>query len=185
MNKQYFEALAGFNHWADQKVIGWLDQINDEQWTQVVTSSFSSIEKTAIHLASAEKIWIDFWTNAPDPVYLSAEFKGTKNDLIAIWKKASAGLKYFMENHLQEDYQQPVSFIYPNGTVAQMEYWQTFAHIVNHSTYHRGQLVTMLRQVGFADFSSIDLITYYIYSSKNIFVSSETKEVITSMDLKG
>ena len=45
---------------------------------------------------------------------------------------------------------QAVSFVYPNGKTGQMLYYQTFAHIVNHSTYHRGQLVTLLRQAGFA-----------------------------------
>ncbi|WP_223233283.1 DinB family protein [Chitinophaga sp. CF418] len=32
---------------------------------------------------------------------------------------------------------------------------------MNHSTYHRGQLVNMLRQVGFTQLSSTDLATYY------------------------
>lgn len=87
MNKKYFTALAVYNNWTDNVAIDWLNQINDEQWNQVIIGSFNSIKKTAIHIASAEKIWIDFW--------------------------------------------------------------QTFSHIINHSTYHRGQLVTLLRQAGF------------------------------------
>src|SRR5690349_13854424 len=104
MNKKYFVELAGYNAWADNIAMEWLKQINDEQWNQVITSSFSSIRQTAIHIASAEKIWIDFWENVPDPIYLSVEFNGTKNDLIAIWQKASAGLKKFIENYPEENY---------------------------------------------------------------------------------
>ena len=97
----------------------------------------------------------------PDPVYLSAEFKGTKNDLTEIWKKASTGLKDFVDEYPEENYLQEVTFIYPRGGGGEMEFWQTFSHIINHSTYHRGQLVTLLRQVGFTELYSIDLATYY------------------------
>src|SRR5688572_15609600 len=110
MNKKYFSTLAGYNSWANNKAIEWLYQVNDDQWNQVITSSFSSVKQTAIHIASAEKIWIDFWRNVPDPVYLSVEFKGTKNDLIEIWKTASVGLKDFVENYPEEKYLQPITF---------------------------------------------------------------------------
>jgi uncharacterized damage-inducible protein DinB len=162
MNKKYFEDLAGFNNWADKKAIDYLKQIDDEQWNLVNISSFSSIRQTAIHIASAEKIWGDFWTRAKKPVYLSAVFNGTREELISIWETASAGLKQFIENHSEENLAQPVAFIYPDGRTGTMPYWQTFAHIVNHSTYHRGQLVTLLRQAGCKEFSNMDLATYYL-----------------------
>ena len=146
----------------------WLSQITDEQWEQVNVSSFSSIRQSAVHIASAEKIWIDFWTSAADPDYLSANFTGTKNELLNIWKLASNGLESYIINHPEEDLGKSVSFIYPNGNVGQMPYYQTFAHIVNHSTYHRGQLVTLLRQAGYNQFSSIDLATYYITKANQL-----------------
>jgi uncharacterized damage-inducible protein DinB len=161
MDKKYFIELADYNIWADNIAIEWLNQVDDEQWNQAIISSFSSIKQTAIHIASAEKIWIDFWKNVPEPVYLSAEFKGTKNDLIKIWKKASAGLKNYNENYPEENYLHQVAFKKPNGEEGRMEFSRTFPHIINHSTFHRGQLVTMLRQAGFTKLSSTDLFTYY------------------------
>jgi uncharacterized damage-inducible protein DinB len=162
MLKQYFTDLAAYNSWADQKAIDWLSQITDEQWEQVNTSSFSSVRQTAVHIASAEKIWIDFWNKVADPVYLSANFTGTKNELLSIWKAASEGLETYIKSHPEEGFMRSVSFIYPNGNTGQMPYYQTFAHIINHSTYHRGQLVTLLRQAGHHQFSSVDLATFYI-----------------------
>src|SRR5215217_965279 len=159
MLKAYFTDLSAYNSWANHKAIDWLSRIDDEQWERANISSFSSVKKTAIHLASAEKIWIDFWTKAAKPVYLSAEFAGTKNELLDIWSAASKGLENFIRVHPEEDYLRAVSFVYPNGKTGQMPYYQTFAHIVNHSTYHRGQLVTLLRQAGFEQFTSIDLAT--------------------------
>lgn len=166
MLKQYFTDLAAYNSWADQKAMDWLSQITEAQWEQLNRSSFSSIRQTAVHIASAEKIWIDFWTGAPDPVYLSVHFTGTKKELIDIWKAASIGLERYIKSHREEDLMQLVSFIYPNGNIGQIPYYQTFAHIVNHSSYHRGQLVTLLRQAGYSQFSSIDLATFFILNTK-------------------
>lgn len=162
MTKKYFTELANYNNWTDSIIIECLKQINDKQWEQTIESSFNSIRKTAIHIVSAKKIWLDFWAKAPNPVYLSSEFKGTKSELIEIWQKASTDLTNFIENFPEEDYLKPVDFIYPNGRQGQMIFWQTFPHFVNHATYHRGQLVTLLRQTGFTNFSNTDLATYFI-----------------------
>jgi uncharacterized damage-inducible protein DinB len=166
MNKQYFTALAAYNSWANDKAMSWLSQISEQQWEQTFTSSFGSIKHTAVHIASAEKIWIDFWTKAISPVYLSSYFEGSKNELINIWQTASAGMQDFIASCPEESYADPVVFVYPLGGSGQMCYWQTFAHIMNHSTYHRGQLVTLLRQAGLTEFSSIDLATYYLTHDK-------------------
>lgn len=156
------ETLARYNIWANAKAIGWLQQIDDAQWERGIPSSFSSVRQTAIHIASAEKIWVDFWTSKPDPVFLSTTFTGSKDDLIDIWKKASAGMSDFIQECPPDHYWHPIVFHYPRGGEAQMQFAHTVTHIINHSTYHRGQLVTLLRQVGFTGFSSIDLATYYL-----------------------
>lgn len=162
MNKDYLQQIANYNYWADSKMMEWLQLINDRQWDQVIASSFSSISKTAIHIVSAEKYWVDHWTQIPDPKFLSMEFKGTKDELIEVWKRSSADLSNCVERYPVVDYSQPVSFKYPkSGNTGQMAFWQTVVHAINHSTYHRGQMVTLLRQAGFANMSSLDMATYF------------------------
>jgi len=161
LNSHFIE-LAEFNNWADNRVINWLSQITDEQWNQAAVSGFGSIRDTALHILSAKKIWLDFWTNAPNPVYLSADFTGTRQELLAIWQRASTELKCFIENYPIENYQNEISVIKPNGEQITMEFRKTFPHMINHSTYHRGQLVTLLRQAGFVHLSNTDLFTYYL-----------------------
>ena len=167
MNKQYIIELADFNFWANNIVIEWLNQINNEQWEQPIISSFGSIKQTATHIVSAQKIWNDYWKDVPDPVFLSAEFKGTKNELIEIWKKTSADFRNFIEQYPEENYAQEIRFKWLRGGEGRMEFWQTFSHMINHSTYHRGQLVTLLRQAGFTQPTSTDLATYYRMHQNN------------------
>lgn len=162
MNRDYLQEIANYNCWADSKIIEWLHLVNDQQWDQVITSSFSSVSKTAIHIISGEKYWVDHWRHAPDPTFLSMEFKGTKNELIEIWISILANFTTCIESYPVENYLQAVSFKYPkDGRIGQMPFWQTVVHAINHSTYHRGQLVTLLRQTGFSNFSSLDMATYF------------------------
>ncbi|AZI26387.1 damage-inducible protein DinB [Pedobacter sp. G11] len=161
MNKKYFREMTDYLRWADSKAIGWITEINDQQWNQQISSSFNSIRKTALHIVSAEKIWLDFWTGVPSPVYLSAGFEGSKEDLIDIWRMTSANLQEFIEKYPEKNYQDLVSISKPNGEIAQMSFWRTFPHMVNHSSYHRGQMVTLLRQTGFTLLSNTDLFTFY------------------------
>ena len=162
MNRNYLIQIADFNNWADNKVMEWLQQINDDQWMQVIVSSFSSLRQTAIHIVSAEKYWVDHWEQTPEPTFLSAQFNGTKEELIKIWNKSSADLKTVVNGFPEENYSQTISFKYPgNGRIGQMSFWQTVVHVINHSTYHRGQLVTLLRQTGFVNLSSLDMANYF------------------------
>jgi uncharacterized damage-inducible protein DinB len=162
MKRDYLQQIANYNYWADSKIIEWLHQINEGQWDQVIDSSFSSIAQTAIHIVSAEKYWVDHWTHKPEPKFLSMEFKGAKNELIGIWTRSSADFSTCVENYPEANYLQAVRFKYPKGGgTGQMEFWQTVVHAINHSTYHRGQLVTLLRQAGFIKLSSLDMATYF------------------------
>src|ERR1700689_3822285 len=46
------------------------------------------------------------------------------------------------------------------GTAQAQPLWQMLQHVANHSTYHRGQVTTLLRQLG-AKATSTDLIAFY------------------------
>jgi uncharacterized damage-inducible protein DinB len=159
--KSYFIELAAFNVWANAQAIEWLNKIDNNQWAQNIISSFNSIEATCIHIAGAEKIWLERWQMVENPVFLPETFKGSKADVIAIWQKSSTDILQFIENLSEEDFQKKFSFKRLNGDLFYMEYAKTFTHIINHSSYHRGQLVTLLRQAGFTAVTSTDVLTYY------------------------
>lgn len=160
MKKSYFIELAQYNIWANDIVVEWLQQISEQQWNADITSSFNSIALTCIHIAGAEKVWYERWINKSSPVFLFNEFNGSKNELIAIWKQASQNIHEFIQTIEDEKLNNLFTFKRLNGEYNEMLYWQSFAHVINHSTYHRGQLVTMFRQVGFANVSSTDYLTY-------------------------
>ncbi len=161
MTKQYFKELAEYNLWANTIVCGWLGQITDEQWNQEIISSFNSIQQTVLHVISAEKAWLERFKKNPNIVWLQSEFKGTKEEHIDLWKKTSTELKSFIDTFDETDLNTNLDFKRLNGEAFSMPYYLLFAHVVNHATYHRGQLVTMLRQAGFTKVGSTDLLGIY------------------------
>lgn len=163
MTKNYFIQLANYNIWANDIVCAWLEKISDEQWTQHVVSSFNSIQETTLHIASAENIWRQrlIKEKQEDHIWLQSSFKGTKAEHIALLKKTSAGLKEFMEGFDESNMKANLDFKRLNGEPYSMPYYELLAHVFNHSTYHRGQLVTMLRQVGFTNVESTDILGYF------------------------
>jgi len=161
MTKDYFKEAAEYNLWANTIVCGWLEQINDEQWTKEIISSFNSIQETVLHIISAEKAWLERFKKNPNIVWLQNDFKGSKEDHIKLWKETSTELKAFIDAFDEKEFDTNLDFKRLNGDAYSMPHYQLFAHVVNHATYHRGQLVTMLRQAGFSGVGSTDLLGVY------------------------
>ena len=160
MTKQYFKELAEYNLWANAIVLNWLEQITDEQWDREIISSFNSIQETVLHIISAEYAWLQRFRKEPFD-WLQSTYKGTKEEHIKLWKQTSEGFKTFVDAFDENNLNTNLDFKRLNGDAYSMPYYQLFAHVVNHATYHRGQLVTMLRQAGFTKVSATDLLGVY------------------------
>lgn len=161
MTKSYFIQLAEYNIWANDIVCSWLHKISNEQFTQHITSSFNSLQETVLHIAGAENIWLERMRRDENQVWLPSIFKGTKDEHIALLKKTSGGLKNFVASFDENNLQKNLDFKRLNGDAYSMPYYELLAHVFNHSTYHRGQLVTMLRQVGFTDVEATDMLGFF------------------------
>lgn len=161
MSKSYFIELADYNIWANCTVHSWLDKISEEQWNQPVVSSFNSIAETVLHVAGAETAWLERCSGVVSPTWLPAVFKGTKQETQEVWKKASQNLKTLLVNFEEKKLFDILKYKRFNGEEMEQPYYQLFAHAFNHSSYHRGQMVTMLRQVGFTGVGSTDMIVFF------------------------
>jgi uncharacterized damage-inducible protein DinB len=161
MNISYFKDLMAYNIWANDKVVTWLKSLTEEQWSQPLVSSFPSIRDTALHILGAEYIWLQRLCDVNETVWIPAVFTGNNVELVDAWEKASHDLAFFLETFKIENLWDTVSFKRINGEEKELKNFEIFSHVVNHSSYHRGQLVTMLRQVGFTNVSSLDLMNFY------------------------
>lgn len=153
--------MSNYNLWANKKVALWCGTIDDDQWTQKLISSYLTIKDTVLHLCGAERIWNDRLIGVQKMVWLPDSFEGDRKSAIQLLLSGSKALVKTAEQQASQDWQNPIAFNNLDGSSNQMIACNIFMHVLNHSTYHRGQIVTMLRQVGFTDVSSTD-INYYL-----------------------
>lgn len=157
---EHYNTLAAYNLWANEITINWLKQITNTQFEQNVESSFPTIKGTVLHIAAAESIWLDRLQQKENPVWIAKDYTGTKEDLQQLWLETSINLKAFIAAQTETFWEKSISFKRINGEASAMRHNDICTHIFNHSIYHRGQLVTMLRQVGYTNITSTDFITY-------------------------
>jgi uncharacterized damage-inducible protein DinB len=160
MNKTYLLELADYNIWANDKLTNWLTQINSEQFEQPLVGSFKNIYETTLHIVAAEQIWHERLQNNVSE-WLGLTFEGDKDLMLEIWKRTANDLKQYIVDSSEEELMEKFAFTNREGTAFFMERYKALAHVFNHSTFHRGQLVTLLRQVGFTGVGTTDLINYY------------------------
>lgn len=153
-------ALYDFNSWANQRTREACASLSNEQLTRDLASSFRSVRDTLVHLYSGEWVWLERWRgNSPIAFPSAADFP----DLAAIelrWAEIDRGLHEFVAGLKADDLTRTLKYRLMSGKEMESPYWQMLQHLANHGTYHRGQIATMLRQLG-AKPNSTDLIAFY------------------------
>jgi uncharacterized damage-inducible protein DinB len=157
--------LHAYSSWANTRLFDVLATLTAEQYSRDMKGSHGGIHTTLVHMVGAEKIWLERWRGvAPEP-FLDAGKIGSCEDVRKIWEKVgyetAQWLGTMTDKKLHETF---VMKTLKGGTFTHV-YWQAFQHLINHSTYHRGQIVTMLRQTGVPP-PSTDLILFYRETNK-------------------
>lgn len=158
--KEMLQSYAAYNYWANQRLAEVIRALPPGEAQREVPSSFSSLHATLLHMWNAESGW---WQRIrlQERVVMPGEgFSGTTEELLQqylqqsrLWEEwisqaSEAALAHVVayQNTKREQFKQPV--------------WQVALHVFNHGTYHRGQLVNMLRQLGADKIPGTDFILW-------------------------
>ncbi len=158
MTPEEVRTLYAYNSWANGRVLHASAALSPEQFTRNLGSSFPSVRDTLAHIMLAEWLWLERWMGR-SPGFPASDFA----DLAAIrarWQKIDSDLGNFVRTLAVADLDRVVEYKNTKGTAFSNPMWQMLQHVVNHGTYHRGQITTMLRQLGAAP-SATDLIAFY------------------------
>ena len=139
--------LHAYNAWASNQFFDVLAQLPNDQYLQDLKSSHGGIHGTLVHMVGAEKIWLERFHEAAQP-FLSQNPPGSLNELRTIWEKVGFDTAKWLGGMTDKKLTQTFTMQTSTGTTFTHAFGQAFQHLVNHSTYHRGQIVTMLRQLG-------------------------------------
>ena len=151
---------AAYHIWANAALLRGIESLPEEIQLAPRSASFPSFYKTVLHLLDAESIWwqrlkLQERIERPSDTF-SGSFSELSTALQRQDKQWQDWLQAASENMLQHE------FIYRNLKKQRFKQpvYQMLMHLFNHGTYHRGQLVTMLREAGVTKIPPTDFMVW-------------------------
>ena len=150
-----------YNYWANELLLSVIEkEMNDEMLDNIIVSSFPSLRKTVYHLWHAEFIWLKRLTGESLNEWPSKNFTGAFSEAKEKILLNDKSFIEFVRNLNDEKLSNTFTYKNIEGKTFTNPIWESVHHCMNHSTYHRGQIVTMFRQLGLTNIPSTDFITY-------------------------
>ena len=160
----FLQKYASFNLWSNQQFASLLESLPEEILTQRTPSSFNTIGKTITHIMQAEKFWMLFVTKSDFSNFSWRIPAQSKQETLSDFISTSQKLKELSMQFTEADLEEELVLDMPWAKNRQPRY-DYIIHVINHGTYHRGQLVTMLRSLGVTE--NIPGTDYNMFSGSN------------------
>lgn len=152
--------LFQYNQWADRRMVEACSALTNEQFTRDLGSSFRSVRDTLVHLYGAEWVWNErIEGRSPTSLVAGAGF----SDLASVRAKLEEMDSFYIDYVTRltpQDLERVIHYKSFAGEEFSNPLWQTLHQLTNHASYHRGQITTLLRQLG-AKPVTTDLIAFY------------------------
>jgi len=159
LQKDDLGRLFQYNNWANHRVLRAAATLTTDQFKRDLGSSYGGVRGTLVHIMSAEWIWLERWKGvSPQRMLDEAEFA----DVLALkerWRVVEEHRDGWFAALPEKDVAGSVPYANLKGDRFENPLWQLVQHVVNHSSYHRGQVTTLLRQLG-AKPVSTDLVAW-------------------------
>jgi uncharacterized damage-inducible protein DinB len=150
--------LLLYTLWADRLALEAARAVPPEALTREAGVSFGSLLGTLAHILRSQRRWLARFTGQalPEP----ADFPDVET-LAAGWSETASQLEFFLASLTEEQLAAQITWEDTEAGAVTRPLWQPVSHMVNHSTYHRGQVVSLLRQLGHQP-PKTDLIHFFL-----------------------
>jgi uncharacterized damage-inducible protein DinB len=157
---QLSRALLAYTIWADREHLEALAALPEEHLTVPTGTSFGSLLGTIGHVLGSEQVWLGRFVGAPLEAYPD---EATFTDLAAVragFEELWPQMEFFLAGLQEPQLAVELEWTSRGGNRYRRPLWQALVHMSHHSGYHRGQLATMMRQLGHRP-PSTDLIGWF------------------------
>jgi uncharacterized damage-inducible protein DinB len=154
MTKDDIQLLYEYDRWANNRVLEAVSALSTEQFTRDLGGSFRSVRDTLVHIIGGEWGWLAYWK---EPTHSAAFLTDlwTRHDALfnpnAFPNVAAVQSKWAEVEKEQAEFvnrvtNESLEKMLPIRTT-QVKLAHLMQHLPNHSTYHRGQVALMMRQL--------------------------------------
>jgi len=152
--------LYAYTQWANHRILSACQPLDSSAFTRNLGNSFGSIRDTLVHVLWAEWIWLERWQGrSPKQPAAFTDYPDIQS-IEKRWNEIEQGQQAFLERLTAAALDRRIGYENLKGERWGYSLGHMLQHVANHSTYHRGQVVTMLRQLG-ASASSTDFLLYF------------------------
>lgn len=160
MSPEQIRLLYEYNRWATCRALDACTSLTEEQFTRDLHSSFRSVRDTLLHIIAGEWFWLERFRGRSPSALPPFEPLPHPAAVSEHWATVERELLEFATTRSAEDLARVLDYRTTEGNPNAQPLWQMMQHLANHSTYHRGQVTLMLRQLGCTAVAT-DLILYY------------------------
>lgn len=137
-----------FSRWANRTTLDSVAALTPEEYARPIGGSFGSVQGTLAHLYGADWVWLERFLGRSPRAMPEGEDLTSLEALARKWREVEAGQDEFIATLTQERLAEPLSYVSFAGDAFTRRLGDALLHLANHGTYHRGQVATLLRQLG-------------------------------------
>ncbi|MBX6312724.1 MAG: DinB family protein [Isosphaeraceae bacterium] len=145
--KDDFASLFAYNRWADRRVLDACRKLTDEQYIAEPAPGWSSVRSSIVHIAVVTEGWIRALSGEAVPSFPTEAEVPTVGDAERLLDRAQRLLDDLLPTLTPERLATPQT-LRGGSRTAILPPWAVLRHVVNHSTYHRGQVASKLKRLG-------------------------------------
>lgn len=164
--KELLQQYTAYNVWATQKLINLITELPADKPFTELESSFSSLYKTLLHMWDAESIW---WQRLKmqERIFIPSENDpGILKDVCVGLMQQSKQFEHWVHTATDRSLEHVFQYYNRKNEHFKMPVYQLILHVVNHATYHRGQLISLLHQLGIKKLPSTDFSSFVLDKNK-------------------
>jgi uncharacterized damage-inducible protein DinB len=161
MTFAYLQTMLDYHYWARDIILDAVTEVPRDKFTAPVTSSFGSLRDTVAHIYAADWIWFQRWTGQTPKTLIAYDQFPDPTSIRTAWKDLETSTRQFVDNLGEAGVNKAFSYTLLSGAPDTAPFWEMLVHVVNHATYHRGQVTTLMRQMGMHPPKPTDMIAFF------------------------
>ena len=148
MELESIRKLYAYNHWANDRILANVSGLSWGAFTGKDGTSFGSLWGTLVRIFGVEWLYPQRWQGNSPRALPTAESISGFAALQAYWSDVKTLQERFLADLSEEQTQRRLEYINLQGQKYGYPLIDQMKHLVNHSTYHRGQVTLQLRSLG-------------------------------------
>jgi len=140
--------LFDYNYWARDRQLQACAALTEEQFLRPLGNSFPSLRDTLTHLLAVEWLWLERWRGRSPRTLLGPEEFPTLAALSQRWTAVEREMREYVAGLTGEALDHSATFVNTRGKTWTYELWRMMVHLLQHQSYHRGQVTALFRQLG-------------------------------------